>query len=82
MDLSFILFIGMAAGGIIRLLLPSITPPDLLITLLLGAAGALVVACVGKAAGMYAETGLEGISGSIVGAAALMPLSLLMRGPH
>lgn len=54
---------------------PKMAPGDLVITMLLGVVGALMMGCIGRAAGFYAETGPLGITGSVLGAAMILPLS-------
>jgi len=56
-------------------------PGDLMITMLLGMVGALVMGCIGRAAGFYAETGPLGIIGSVMGAMLILPVSHQFKKP-
>ncbi len=81
MSLLWILIIGLLVGALARLIFPRMAPGDLMITMLLGMVGALVMGCIGRAAGLYAETGPLGIIGSVMGATIILPLSHQFKGP-
>ncbi|MDB6073425.1 MAG: hypothetical protein JWO89_1065 [Verrucomicrobiaceae bacterium] len=82
MSLLWILIIGLLVGAVTRLIFPKIAPGDLVITMLLGMVGALATGCIGRAAGLYEETGPLGIIGSVMGAALILPLSHQFKGPR
>ncbi len=80
MSLLWILIIGLMVGATARLAFPRMASGDLMITMLLGVVGALVVGCIGRAAGFYAETGPLGITGSVLGAMMILPVSHQFKG--
>lgn len=80
MSLLWILIIGLLVGASVRFVFPRMAPGDLMITMLLGVVGALAVGCIGRAMGLYAETGPLGITGSVLGAMMILPVSHQFKG--
>ena len=75
MALLWALLIGLLAGALARLLMPGKDPGGLVVTLLLGVAGSLIAAYVGRALGWY--TALDegpGLLASVLGALLLLGL--------
>jgi uncharacterized membrane protein YeaQ/YmgE (transglycosylase-associated protein family) len=66
------LVIGLIVGGLAKLVMPGRDPGGILITMLIGVAGSVIAAYVGRAEGWYAPTESAGWIASIVGAVALL----------
>lgn len=77
------LLIGLVVGIIAKLLMPGRDPGGLILTILLGIAGAFVAHYIGQAAGWYAPDEPAGFIASVVGAIILLALyRLLFRRGH
>ena len=69
MGIIWTLLIGLVAGALAKLIMPGRDPGGILVTMLLGVAGAFVAGFLGRAFGWYSEVGDgPGIIASIVGA--------------
>jgi uncharacterized membrane protein YeaQ/YmgE (transglycosylase-associated protein family) len=66
------LIIGLVAGAVAKLLMPGRDPGGVLITLLLGVAGAFVATYLGQAVGWYEAGEGAGFIGAVVGAVLLL----------
>jgi uncharacterized membrane protein YeaQ/YmgE (transglycosylase-associated protein family) len=73
------LIIGLIVGALAKLLMPGKDPGGIIITILLGIAGAFVARFLGQALGFYAEGERAGIIASILGAILLLAIYRLMR---
>lgn len=62
------LVIGLIVGAIAKLLMPGKDPGGIIITMLLGVAGALLGGFLGRTMGMYAPDEPAGLFASIIGA--------------
>jgi uncharacterized membrane protein YeaQ/YmgE (transglycosylase-associated protein family) len=81
MELLWTLLIGFVVGLVAKLLLPGRDPGGLLITMLLGVAGAFLAQFIGRAAGWYTEGEPAGFIAAVIGAVLLLVLyRLLGRG--
>jgi uncharacterized membrane protein YeaQ/YmgE (transglycosylase-associated protein family) len=69
--LGWIVF-GLIVGIVAKLLMPGRDPGGMIITMLLGIAGAVVGGFVGRAMGLYGPNDAAGIFMSILGAVALL----------
>ena len=73
MHLIWTLLVGLVAGALAMLIMPGRDPGGIIVTMLLGVAGAFVAAYIGRALGWYADVGEgPGIIASIVGALILL----------
>jgi uncharacterized membrane protein YeaQ/YmgE (transglycosylase-associated protein family) len=72
MGLIWSAIIGLIAGAIAKLLMPGKDPGGLLITMLLGVAGALIAGFLGRMVGWYEPGQGAGIIASILGAMLLL----------
>ncbi|HUG41097.1 MAG TPA: GlsB/YeaQ/YmgE family stress response membrane protein [Longimicrobiales bacterium] len=79
MDIIWMLIIGLIAGAIAKLIMPGKDPGGIIITMLLGVAGAFVGGFLFRALGLGGE-GPAGIIGAIVGALILLGLYRLFTG--
>ena len=75
--LSWIVF-GLVVGALAKLLMPGDDPGGIIITILLGIAGALVGGLVGRSLGWYGPDQTAGYLMSIVGAIVLLALYRLV----
>ena len=71
--LSWIVF-GLIVGALAKLLMPGNDPGGLIVTILLGIAGAIVGGMIGRAIGFYGSDQAAGYLMSIVGAIILLAL--------
>jgi uncharacterized membrane protein YeaQ/YmgE (transglycosylase-associated protein family) len=73
MHILSMLFIGLIAGALAKLIMPGKDPGGILVTMLLGVAGSFVAGFLGRMIGMYRSPGSgPGIIASIVGALILL----------
>lgn len=81
MGILWTLIIGLVVGAIANLLMPGKDPGGIIVTMLLGVAGALLAGFLGRALGWYADPGAgPGIIASIIGAMLLLLLYRLFVG--
>jgi uncharacterized membrane protein YeaQ/YmgE (transglycosylase-associated protein family) len=75
MHILWTLIVGLVVGALAKLIMPGRDPGGIIVTMLLGVAGAFVARFLGHAVGMYqtADTG-PGIVASIVGALILLAI--------
>lgn len=72
MDIIWMAIVGLIVGAIAKLLMPGRDPGGLLVTMLLGVAGALIAGLIGRAVGWYEPGEGAGIIASIIGAMILL----------
>src|ERR671912_601426 len=73
MGILIALIIGLIAGAIAKLLMPGKDPGGIIVTMLLGVAGAFVATLVGRFLGLYDSVGSgAGIIASVIGAMGLL----------
>jgi uncharacterized membrane protein YeaQ/YmgE (transglycosylase-associated protein family) len=75
--LSWIVF-GLIVGALAKLLMPGDDPGGIIVTILLGIAGAVVGGFIGRALGYYEPDQVAGYLMSIVGAIVLLALYRMM----
>ena len=81
MGFLWALIIGLVVGAIAKLLMPGRDPGGIIITMLIGVAGALLAGFIGRALGWYSDPGTgPGIIASIVGAIILLFLYRMVTG--
>lgn len=81
MGFLWTLIIGLVVGAIAKLLMPGRDPGGMIVTMLIGVAGAVLAGFLGRALGWYASPGEgPGIIASIVGAMLLLFLYRLFVG--
>lgn len=80
MEILWTLIIGLIVGAIAKLIMPGKDPGGIIVTMLLGVAGAFIAGMLGKALGWY-ETGEgAGIIASIIGALILLFIYRMIVG--
>ncbi|MEO8367795.1 MAG: GlsB/YeaQ/YmgE family stress response membrane protein [Candidatus Solibacter sp.] len=79
MSLLWMCVIGLIAGALAKLIMPGRDPGGILITMLLGIAGAVVAGFLGRALGWYTEGEGAGLIMSVVGAIALLAVYRMVK---
>ena len=80
MEIFSAILIGLVVGLIARLLMPGRDPGGLIVTVLLGIAGAVVAKYLGMGLGWYTRDEAAGFIASIVGAMILLGVYRLIIG--
>jgi uncharacterized membrane protein YeaQ/YmgE (transglycosylase-associated protein family) len=81
MGFLWTLIIGLVVGAIAKLIMPGRDPGGIIVTMLIGVAGALLAGFLGRAMGWYSDPGEgPGIIASIIGAIILLFLYRLIAG--
>ena len=80
MHYLWMLIIGLVSGAIAKLIMPGKDPGGIIITMLLGIAGALVAGVIGRALGWYQEGEAAGFIASVIGAILLLVIYRLFIG--
>jgi uncharacterized membrane protein YeaQ/YmgE (transglycosylase-associated protein family) len=75
--LGWILF-GLVVGAVAKLIMPGRDPGGIIVTMLLGIAGAVLGGFTGRALGLYGEGEAAGFLMSLVGAVVLLALYRMM----
>ena len=77
--LGWILF-GLVVGAIAKLLMPGLDPGGIIVTMLLGIAGAVLGGFTGRAMGLYGPNEAAGFLMSLVGAVVVLALYRMFIG--
>jgi uncharacterized membrane protein YeaQ/YmgE (transglycosylase-associated protein family) len=81
MEFIWMIIIGGIAGALAKLIMPGKDPGGVIVTILLGIAGALVAGFLGRAVGWYDEPGEgAGLIASVVGAIAVLAIYRMISG--
>src|SRR5918998_3168469 len=81
MGFLWTLIIGLVVGAIAKLIMPGRDPGGIIVTMLIGVAGAMLAGFLGRAMGWYSDPGTgPGIIASIIGALILLFLYRLFTG--
>jgi uncharacterized membrane protein YeaQ/YmgE (transglycosylase-associated protein family) len=81
MAILWTLIVGLVIGALAKLFMPGRDPGGIIITILLGIAGAFVAGWLGRALGMYRDTNAApGLVASILGAMLLLLIYRLAIG--
>ena len=79
MVLIWTLIIGLIVGAVAKLLMPGKDPGGIIITMLLGIAGAFVGTFIGRALGLYRDGASAGFIVSVIGAIILLWIYRMFR---
>ncbi|HEY8493773.1 MAG TPA: GlsB/YeaQ/YmgE family stress response membrane protein [Myxococcota bacterium] len=81
MEFLWMILIGLVAGALAKLFMPGRDPGGIIVTILLGIAGAVIAGWIGSAIGWYepGETG-PGLIASILGAMLLLLIYRMVIG--
>ena len=74
MHILWMLIIGLVIGAIAKLIMPGKDPGGIIVTMLLGVAGALIAGFLGRAIGWYHEGEPAGFIASVIGAIVLLAI--------
>jgi len=74
------LIVGLVVGAIAKLFMPGRDPGGVIVTMLIGVAGALVAGFLGRALGWYAEGQPAGFIASILGSILLLVIYRALIG--
>ena len=74
MHILWMLIIGLVIGAIAKLIMPGKDPGGIIVTMLLGVAGALIAGFLGRAIGWYQEGEPAGFIASVLGAILLLAI--------
>jgi uncharacterized membrane protein YeaQ/YmgE (transglycosylase-associated protein family) len=80
MHFLWMLIIGLVIGAVAKLIMPGRDPGGIIVTMLLGVAGALVAGFLGRAVGWYQEGEPAGFIASVVGAILLLAIYRMTVG--
>ena len=80
MGILWMLIIGLIVGAIAKLIMPGKDPGGIIVTILLGIAGAFVAGFLGRALGWYGEGDPAGFIASVIGAIILLIIYRLIAG--
>lgn len=81
MGILWTLIIGLVAGALAKLVMPGRDPGGVIVTMLLGVAGAFVAGFLGRAFGWYSEVGdAPGLIAAVIGSVILLALYRLIVG--
>jgi uncharacterized membrane protein YeaQ/YmgE (transglycosylase-associated protein family) len=80
MQILWMLIIGLIVGALAKLIMPGRDPGGILITMLLGVAGAFIAGFLGRSLGWYGENEGAGLIASILGAVILLGLYRVIAG--
>lgn len=78
LSLLWMCIIGLIAGALAKLIMPGKDPGGLLVTMLLGIAGAVIAGFLGRALGWYEPGEGAGLIMSVVGAILLLAIYRMM----
>jgi uncharacterized membrane protein YeaQ/YmgE (transglycosylase-associated protein family) len=81
MGILSMLFIGLIAGALAKLIMPGKDPGGVVVTMLLGVAGSFVAGWFGRVVGLYRDPGSRpGLIASVVGALVILAIYRLAVG--
>lgn len=72
MHILYMLIVGLVIGALAKLIMPGKDPGGILITMLIGVAGALIAGFLGRSMGWYHDGEAAGIIASIIGSLILL----------
>lgn len=83
MHILWTLIVGLVVGALAKLIMPGRDPGGIIVTILLGIAGAFVARFLGRAVGIYhAGNARPGIIASILGAIVILAVYRVVVGRH
>jgi uncharacterized membrane protein YeaQ/YmgE (transglycosylase-associated protein family) len=80
MGILWMLIIGLIVGAIAKLIMPGKDPGGIIVTIILGIAGAFLAGFLGRALGWYGEGDAVGFIASVVGAILLLIIYRMIAG--
>lgn len=80
MGILWMLIIGLIVGAIAKLIMPGKDPGGIIVTIILGIAGAFLAGFLGRAMGWYGEGDAVGFIASVIGAIILLLIYRMIAG--
>lgn len=80
MGILWMLIIGLIVGAVAKLIMPGKDPGGIIVTILLGIAGAFLAGFLGRAMGWYGEGDAVGFIASVIGAIILLIIYRMIAG--
>ena len=80
MGILWMLIIGLVVGAIAKLIMPGKDPGGIIVTIILGIAGAFLAGFLGRAMGWYGEGDAVGFIASVIGAIILLIIYRMIAG--
>ena len=80
MEILWMALIGLVVGALAKLVMPGRDPGGVIVTALIGLAGALLAGVIGRAAGWYHNNEGAGFIASIIGAVLLLAVYRAVMG--
>ena len=80
MGILWMLIIGLIVGAIAKLIMPGKDPGGIIVTIILGIAGAFLAGFLGRAMGWYGEGDAVGFIASVIGAILLLIIYRMIAG--
>jgi uncharacterized membrane protein YeaQ/YmgE (transglycosylase-associated protein family) len=80
MHFLWMLIIGLVIGAVAKFIMPGKDPGGIIVTMLIGIAGALIAGFLGRAVGWYNEGEPAGFIASVVGAVLLLIVYRMIVG--
>ena len=80
MQFLWMLIIGLVVGAIAKFIMPGKDPGGIIVTILIGIAGALLAGFLGRTLGWYADGDAAGLIASVVGAILLLIIYRVLTG--
>ena len=81
MNILWTIIVGLVVGALAKLIMPGRDPGGIIVTILLGIAGAFIASFIGRQLGWYGPGQSAGIVASIIGAIALLLIYRLFQRP-
>ncbi len=78
MQFLWMLIIGLIVGALAKFIMPGKDPGGIIVTILIGIAGALLAGFLGRALGWYTEGDAAGFIASVIGAILLLLIYRLL----
>jgi uncharacterized membrane protein YeaQ/YmgE (transglycosylase-associated protein family) len=82
MGLLWTLIIGLVVGAVAKLFMPGRDPGGIIVTMLIGVAGAFVASYLGRALGFYGVGEAPGFIASVLGAIVLLIVYRVVARPR
>ena len=80
MGILWMLIIGLIVGAVAKLIMPGKDPGGIIVTIILGIAGAFLAGFLGRALGWYGEGDVAGFIASVIGAIILLIIYRMIAG--
>jgi uncharacterized membrane protein YeaQ/YmgE (transglycosylase-associated protein family) len=81
MNILWTIIVGLVVGALAKLIMPGRDPGGIIVTILLGIAGAFIASFIGRQLGWYGPGQSAGIVASIIGAIVLLLIYRLFQRP-